>query len=208
MLFLALAGTACRKGNDISLVIEGNVLDYRNDWGVSGVNVRLDEQVIEGGTLTSAFGTVTNVTTDADGFFRIEFPRKNALKYRLRLTKDGYFGDEVEINPDDINPEDPYSTQLTLIPEAEIEVTLRNANPESASDFMRFRKLNAFFECACCTNDFVNCYGNAVDTTFTCTLYGDYQLTYIYTVYRSEVTEVVDSIFCPAFHTTQLTIEY
>ena len=208
MLFLALAGTACRKGNDITLVIEGNVLDYRNDWGVSGVNVRLDEQVIEGGTLTSAFGTVTNVTTDADGFFRIEFPRKNALKYRLRLTKDGYFGDEVEINPDDINPEDPYSTQLTLIPEAEIEVTLRNANPESASDFMRFRKLNAFFKCACCTNDFVNCYGNAVDTTFTCTLYGDYQLTYIYTVYRSEVTEVVDSIFCPAFHTTQLTIEY
>ncbi len=210
LLILCMAVTfgACRKNTDIALVIEGTVLDARNNWGVSGVNLRLDEQVLEGGTLTSAFSTVTNVTTDADGRFRIEFPRKNALNYRLRLTKEGFFGEEIEINPDDVNPDVPFTIDPVIIPQAQIQVNLINAFPESDNDYMRFRKLNAFFECACCTNDFVNCYGSAVDTSFVCTLHGDYMLTYVYTVYRAEVTEVVDSIFCPAFHTTELTIAY
>ena len=208
LLVVVLLASSCRENNEISLVIEGQILDSRNNWGVSDVNVRLDEKVIEGGTLTSAFGTVTSVTTNADGYFRIEFPRKNALSYRLRLTKTGYFSNEFEINPDDVNSDAPYSTNLTIIPQAEIQVNLRNVSAESDADFMRFRKLNAFFECACCNNDFVNCYGASVDTSFTCTLFGDHNLSYIYTVYRSEVTEVVDSIFCPAFHTTELTIEY
>lgn len=208
VFFFALLAVACRRNEEITLVVEGSVLDFRNNWGISGVNVRLDEQVVEGGTLTSAFGTVTTVTTGEDGFFRIEFPRKNALKYRLRMTKEGYFSKEFEINPDDINPEAPFTDDYTIIPQAELKVNIRNTNPESVDDLLRYRNLNAFFECACCTNDFVDCYGSTVDTSFTCTLYGDHTMTYIYTVYRTEVTEVIDSLFCPAFHTTELTIEY
>ncbi len=205
---LLVLSASCRKTDDIELTIRGVITDYRNDAGVGGVTVRLDEQALQSGTVSSAFTNAGQTVTASDGSFELVFPRENALLYRITLTKEGYFNRQTEVNPDNVRPNAPYDFEEIIIPRATLVMKITNENPQSEDDLMRFRKLNALFDCVCCNNEFIDFHGAAVDTTLTCELYGDHNLTYTYTVYRLEDTQVVDSVFCPAFHTTELVIGY
>lgn len=207
IIVISLFG-GCRKTGNLDLSIRGNVVDYRHTAGVAGVNVRLDEQAVQGSTVSGAYNRAAEAVTDANGDFELNFERKNALSYRITLTKEGYFTKQFNVNPDNVTPGEAYEVYEDMIPEATLTVRVVNALPESDDELMRFRKLNAFFECVCCTNDFYDFEGATVDSTFSCKLYGDYNLTYTYTVNREEPVNVVDSIYCPAFHTTELLIEY
>lgn len=207
LLILSIFG-GCRKSGNLELIIRGSVVDYRHTAGVAGVTVRLDEQVVEGGTVSGAYNLAANTTTDANGDFELQFDRKNALNYRITLTKDGYFTKQFNVNPDQVNPGEVHEVSEDMIPEATLQIRVVNTQPESDDELMRFRKLNAFFECVCCNNEFYDFQGAAVDSTFSCKLYGDYNVTYTYTVNREEEVNVVDSVYCPAFHTTELLIEY
>lgn len=210
LFFFALLvfSASCRKVDDIELTIRGTVTDYRNSAGVGGVTVKLDEQVLQGGTVSSAFTNAAQTVTASDGSFELVFPRENALLYRITLSKEGYFNRQTEVNPDNVRPNLPHELDQVIIPRATLVMKFINENPESEDDLIRFRKLNALFDCVCCNNEFIDLHGAAVDTTLTCELYGDYKLTYTYTVYRLEDTQVVDSVFCAAFHTTELVIGY
>jgi hypothetical protein len=205
---LLIALPSCRKAADLDLVLRGQVNDYRNNSGVKGVRVKLDEQVLQSGALSGAFVNAGEVTTDHNGYFELVFDRKNALNYRLTLSKEGYFSEVIELNPDNFRPNEPYDYNAVVIPEAFFTLTVRNVQPDSSNDLIRFRKLNALFDCLCCNNEFDEFYGASVDTSVTCRLYGDHMLTYTYDVLKLEETTVVDSIYCPAFHTTELVIEY
>lgn len=208
IFILLVSFSGCRKTGNLELTIRGSVVDYRHNAGVSGVSVRLDEQAIQGSTASGAYSRAAEASTDANGDFELNFDRKNALDYRITLTKEGYFSKQFNVNPDQVVPGEIHEVYEDIIPEATIQVKVVNTNPESDEELMRFRKLNAFFECVCCHNDFYDFYGADVDSTFSCKLYGDYNLTYVYTVDREEEVNVVDSIYCPAFHTTELLIEY
>lgn len=207
IILISLFG-GCRKSGNLELTIRGSVVDYRHTAGVSGVSVRLDEQAVQGSTVSGAYNRAADATTDANGDFELKFDRKNALNYRITLSKEGYFTKQFNVNPDQVKPGEVHEVAEDMIPEATINIRVVNSQPESDDELMRFRKLNAFFECVCCNNDFYDFQGALVDSTFSCKLYGDQNLTYTYTVNREEEVNVVDSVYCPAFHTTELLIEY
>jgi hypothetical protein len=207
-LFLGFMLPSCRKAENLDYIIQGKIVDSRHQAGLGGVSVRIDEQTLDGGTLSGALTTAAQATTASDGTFELVFPRKNALTYQINLQKTGYFARTIEVNPDDLRPNDPFSFNANLTPEATVSFRFVNATPETDDDLLRFRKLNALFTCACCNNDWVNLEGMAVDSVLTCKLHGDYNLTYIYDVFKAEETSTVDSVFCAAFQTTYVTIEY
>lgn len=207
-VILVLALASCRKAEPLQLIVRGQVTDFRNNAPVQGVNVRIDEQALQGGALSGAFSMAGQTTTGPDGTYELAFERKNALNYRLRFRKEGYFDEFTELNPDLLRPNSPHDLDAVVKPEAVLLMKFKNVNAESDNELMRFRKLNALFDCACCNNDFIDIIGNNLDTTMMCKLYGDHMLSYTYVVYREEQVDVVDSVYCPAFHTTELVINY
>lgn len=207
ILFVLTLG--CNKTTDQELKLTGVVVDHRNSSGLSDVYVRLQEQVVSGGALNSQFETAGEATSDFSGVYSMDFDRANALVYRVDYEKPGYFDHREELNPDDFRPGEPVSTNITMYTEAEFEVRLVNSNPYDALDQIKFRNLDANFECGCCTNDWVVVNGMDVDTTFSCKMHGDYMLHFTYEIEKATLdTLIVDSVFCPAFQTTPITINY
>ncbi|MFT4778647.1 MAG: hypothetical protein ACI80P_001540 [Flavobacteriales bacterium] len=199
---------ACNKNDVEGMQIEGEIRDSRHGAGVSAASVLVQEQVVEGGALNGALQFAVQTTSDGGGEYTANFERKNALTYNIDFTKAGYFDVTREVNPDNLSPGVGYTVNTVMTPEAFIEVNIFNANPETSEDFMRFRYMNANFDCECCGNSWMEFTGTIVDSTLTCRLHGDYTLYYTFEVNRGEEIIEFDSIFCPAFQTTVLNIGY
>lgn len=209
LVCIVLFAVGCNKNNDQNLRVNGKVSDVRNNSGLSGVSILLSEQVVEDGALNASFQTADETDTDGSGNYELVFQRRNALLYRLDYAKDGYFNRRIEINPDDLNPGETITRSFGMIPEAFFEVQLLNSSPVSPDDEIRFRNLDGNFNCACCTTDWIVQEGQTVDTTFTCRLHGDFMMHFTYEITKVGFdTTIVDSVFCPAFQTTAVTIEY
>ncbi len=205
---MLLSAVSCNKNDVEGMEMTGKVRDSRNSSGVSNVSVLVEEQVVEGGALNGAYQFAVQTTTDGSGNYQANFERKNSLTYKLDFTKSGYFGVTREVNPDDLTPGTPYTLNTVLTPEAFVEVHIYNANPETSQDFIRFRYMNANFDCECCGNGWKEFSGTMVDTTIMCRLHGDYMLSYTYEVDKTLEVIEVDSIYCPAFLTTTLNVAY
>lgn len=201
---------ACKKDNIDSLSVAGKVRDGRNNNGLSAATVKFKEKVLEGGAFNSSFQTAAETSSSGNGDYSMDFERKNAVEYQIEFSKDGYFTKTIDINPEDISLDQAYIQNATINAEAEIELRIVNQNPWNNQDEIRFRYLNAIFEdCLCCNNDFIVLEGTEVDSTKNCQIYGDFLIKYVYEVTKSDTTiTTVDSLFCPAFTTTQILIAY
>ncbi len=207
-IFLSIA-TSCKKEPNTLLKIEGVTSDVRNGNAVSGVDVELTEQILEGGSFNSSFQFAADDLTDVNGKYVLEFPRQNAAEYKLGFDKSGYFNQVHSVNPDNVDPNEAYVVNASLIPEAYFTVHLINQNPFDEEDRILYRNLNAYFSCSCCNVAWVEALGTSVDTSFTCIIHGDFTVAYTWEVRRNDADSVYNaSIFCPAFEETILTIEY
>ena len=203
-----LALVSCNRNDVEGMQIQGEIRDSRNSAGVSGVSIEVEEQIVESGALNGSFQFAAQVNSDGSGNYTADFERNNALIYKMDFTKDGYFSKTQEINPDNLTPGVAYTVNQTLVPEAFVQVNISNANPQTEEDFMRFRYLNANFDCECCGNGWTEYEGTIVDSSYTCRMHGDYMLYYTYEVTRLEEEVFTDSVFCPAFQTTIIDIDY
>lgn len=210
IILTALTFVACKKDNDGKLRIEGKISDRRNGTGVSSVRVNLKEQVVEGGSFSSTFTQSATTTTAGNGTYEVEFERKNAAAYEFELKKTGFFDRVYSINPENVTLGDTYTRNGVLTPIATLQLRLLNQTPLNQNDRIRFRHLNANFEdCSCCNNDFVVIDGTNVDSTFQCELHGDFLIKYVWEVTKNDTTTTyVDSLYCPAFMTSNLEIAY
>lgn len=200
---------ACNKNNESDLRIEGRVADSRNSSGLGNVDVNLEEQVLADGVLNASFQQASQASTASDGRYELVFERKNALLYRIEYAKSGYFGRTIEVNPDDVRPGETVTRNLVMTPEAFFEVRLWNTGGNGSESELRFRNLDGNFGCACCSTDWVVIDGSTADTTITCSLHGDFMMHYTYELLQPGLdTTVVDSIYCPAFQTSAVTIEW
>ncbi len=206
---LLFAVLACNKNNESDLLIEGRVADSRNSSGLGSVEVNLQEQVLADGVLNASFQQAAQASTASDGSYELAFERKNALLYRLQFEKTGYFDRTLEVNPDDVRPGETVTRNLSMTPEAFFEVRLWNTSGSGSDSELRFRNLDGDFGCACCTTDWVVIDGGTTDTTFTCSLHGDFMIHFTYEITQPGIdTTVVDSVYCPAFQTSAVTIEW
>ncbi|MGB1031079.1 MAG: hypothetical protein ACPGWM_00630 [Flavobacteriales bacterium] len=210
LVLIALGLFACKKENDGQLKIEGKISDSRNGTGVSSARVNLNEQVLDGGSFSSAFTQAGTTTTSGGGTFEVQFDRRNAVTYELEVKKEGFFDKVYTINPENVPTTEAYTKNGILTPIATLQMRLVNTNPLNQYDRIRFRNLNANFEdCECCDNEFVVLDGTNVDSVFQCNLHGDYLIKYVWEVTKNDTTSTyIDSLYCPAFMTSELEITY
>ncbi|MFM1931604.1 MAG: hypothetical protein RL226_907, partial [Bacteroidota bacterium] len=136
-LVLLVAG--CKKTKNQELEITGVVSDSRHGQGLAGTYITLAEKTVDGGVLTSAFNQISETESASDGAYQLQFDRSNAYEYRMTAEKSGYFDREFNINPDNVNPDTPYSFSFSMVPVATVTVQLVNIAPETSQDEIVFR---------------------------------------------------------------------
>jgi hypothetical protein len=175
----------------------------------AGFEVELEEIVLENGVLNGFFQTAATTTTDALGYFIMEFPRKSALEYRLNVEYDGWFPLVLDLDPNDFQPNIPVSLDLQTTPISHLEIVVKNAPPSFDTDKMRVRLLKSFTEFSNCHTEWVVIHGASIDTTWNCILPGEIWMPYL-SIDQSADDDIstTDSVFCTSFETVTINITY
>lgn len=204
----SLAFFACEKGpTDCVLLIA--LEDAGEDVPgppAADMEATFSQQLLMGGVLTSAFVTIAEGTTDAQGMTTLLFKKENALAYRLELEADQWFSRRIDFNPDDFLPADTVRFNDAMMPRATLRIWLEAGPFAGPEDVLQFRTLHVPGEYPTCTNtwrtfDFIT----AQDTTWTCDMEGGANVAYTWKVTRNgETTEYLDSLVAVRFEETTL----
>ena len=203
--------SSCKKEESKPYALSGRVLDGDSGEGISAAEVTVEKQVIQNGIFGETWVNAASATTAADGAYACEWPRENFAALKVKTAKQDYVGVLKNLDVDAFKSADnnALSTDLVMYKEGYITINLRNSGQTSAQDRLAFTFLNANFECNCCSNFWRIFEGSSVDTAFTCRVYGNRWLKYqINTTLEFTDSIVVDSVYCPAFATTAVQIEY
>jgi len=176
---------------------------------LAGVNILIEAQLLESGTFNNNFQDLASGSTNSSGVFEIEIEDANYNGARLTFAKDGYLDIISVINADLLTPEGTdFSTPLDPI--STVNLRLVNTTPSNSQDQIEFRYTSAFFpQCSCCNNSPRVFTGTSVDTVLTCSLVGNSQLDYLYTVTKNGFESVnTDGVFVNSFQTADIVINY
>ena len=199
----------CRDCAD-SFIIQGYVLSNTDGSPCSDFDIKLEHKIIESGSFNDFYQDAAETTTDNNGFYSMEFDRETALAYRISIEEDGWFPVLEEISPELFTPNIPLDYDLITTPRADIDILVYNAPPFSSEDKIIVRLLKEFEEYSTCDTEWRAYLGANVDSTWSCIIPGDIYMPYIsidQTDLENEI-EIVDSVFCPAFETTEINIIY
>jgi len=204
-VILCFAG--CKKKSPV-YVLEGIVRAHQQETALSGVSLKLEQQAVDGNVYSGVYTTAATTTSDQNGKFRLSWPRTQIARLRLLASQPDYIPSTVELSPDDFTPDEPVRKTIRLYPEAFVEINLRNSGSTSPEDYLKFRLLNQF-SCECCTTDLLEVQGAIVDTTYSCRVYGNSWVRYFRESESGGTFQVItDSIWCPSFITTNLTVNF
>jgi hypothetical protein len=200
----------CKKENS-NYGISGRVIDGDTGASIDQAKVEIEKQVVSSGVFGQTFQSAMTTTTDASGNYSGTWPRENFAALRLNAEKENYISASTDLSVDAFKEHDfrLENEDVKLFKEAFIQVDLANTGMTTASDRLAFTFLNANFNCNCCSNGWRVFEGAAVDTTFTCRIYGNRWIKYqIQSTLSSHDSIYVDSVFCPANNTSVVSIDY
>lgn len=199
---------SCKKENEDVIIVKGTVLNPKNNSPISGAKVYLDGKILNSGIYNDNYSEITSATSDAAGNFEINTPFQVVSGYRIRVFKNNYFENSTIVASDLIGKGDTYTTSLNLVPVAWIKVNLNNV-VNWPDDEINYKFTGATQSCIdCCHNQFLQGVGN-YHAIYKCKLIGDSYGRFYWTVKRDGATNpFADSVYCTAFDTTVLNINY
>jgi hypothetical protein len=209
-LFVGLLLLACNRKKEQIQYLTGYVADATTIKPIDKANIIFQSTNVSGGIYSTSFKTLSNTQTMATGVFNLNFEKSNGDQFRLIVNKPGYIEKRTLIDANDVNNNPFYNAPITVLyPSSIIKIKVKNISPETPSDFMFFRFLNANFDCECCdiqTKDFE---GMNIDTESICTAYGNVTLNYKWQVTKNGTTsQFSGSIQTLAFDTTVIEVNY
>lgn len=205
---LTLLFGQCRQ-KEFALGISGQLSDSVFGGAVGGVNMVLQMQKLEGGVFNATYQTLASTSSDANGNYEFSFERENVVDYRITTDKIGYLGDDFQIDPENLAPDDVFTFNIALIPKSTFDVHLFSMFPQNEFDTIRFRNLAADYDCACCDSEERIFGGTEVDTVLSCNLYGESWIKYYVEIEKDTAFHTyIDSLFCPAFGSATLELPY
>ena len=202
--------SSCRDQDTSKYIVQGLVTSNVDGSPCVGFDIEFEQQTIEAGSFNGFYETAATTTTDANGFYSLEFPRKSAIYFRINVEHDGWFPIVNEINPEDLTPDVAFDYDVITTPRADLEIEVMNAPPAYASDKLRFRLLKTFEEYSTCDAEWRVFNGATIDSTWACMMPGDVWMPYLSIDQTDPENEVntIDSIFCESFETTTINVVY
>jgi hypothetical protein len=211
IILLIAAMYGCKKDQNSNFGLKGQVTDGDTGESLADAQIEVEKQVVTSGVFGNVFQHAATTQTDALGNYSCTWPRENFAALRMIAEKNNYISTEKGLDVDAFKKEDfEYITQdVQLYKEAFIQVRLQHSGVINNQDQLDFTFLNANFACNCCSNGWRSFEGGQVDTTFTCRLYGNRWIKYQAQTTIAFVDSIfVDSVYCPAFDTTAILINY
>lgn len=205
-LSLVLMFAGCNKKTDV-FMFDCVVFDQKVNAAVEGASVVMKVQNAAGG-FNPTYVVVGSAVTDASGRFYIEVDKDVYYSYRVEVFHPNHFGGTFDINPDNVPFSTAYSATFNIEPKAWVATHLINQNSSQTVSFAVDAETDACTSCCSSTLKFIQ--GSAVDTVFTCLVYGEQQvqITGSYVDQNGGVHQVAESAFASAFDTTTVTIIY
>lgn len=205
-LFAIILGSCKKDDNDI--IVTGTVVDPQSGNGISGVNVYLDGKILNSGIYNEDYSEIASATTDGSGNFKIETTWQVVSCYRIRAFRNNYFENQFVVPAESISKGQTYSTSISILPAAWIKVNINNM-VGWADDEIQYRFLDTNYSCMdCCHKSFLIGSGN-YHTVYKCRAVGNKINGFYWTVKRDGITHpFADSVYCVAFDTTTLNINY
>jgi len=177
-LALLLLGQGCRKPKEY--VVNGEILEYYDRFGVGEANVEVAYAPVSYGTVNGGYEVITSAQTNAEGQYELAFEFVPTASFRLRVRKDGYIMAEEEVSADSWSTDEENSWNSLLVKAASFKINLVNNGVPNGRMLLQFRKHSV--ECSyCCKYTDSYLFEGYFDTTFTCSVYGNQYIQYIIT---------------------------
>lgn len=197
----------CKKEKG-EYALQGTVTHGRTGAAIANVALNVQKQVVTGSTYSSVYSPAANTNSDGSGFYSMKWERENFAKLKVVANYPQFISKEQELNVSSFSVGTPYQQNLALYPEAYVQMNIQNMLPAANTDKLTFTFVNANFDCFCCSNGYKIMSG-LTDTAFTCKLYGDQWLKYQCNFNLGGPDSlVVDSVWCAAFQTTPVYVQY
>jgi hypothetical protein len=191
--------SGCRPVPKSNLAFEVSALHAYDGSAVPDIGITLESRIVSDGVFNGNYELLSEGSTDASGTIVLDFPRSNALDYRITGNEDDWFERQMLVNPDAFLGDETQSIVLEMTPSAEITIRLVNSNPFDEMDAIQFRTLNVPGDYLTCSNAWGSYSGFDAVEERTCWIEADRFLAFTYRTMRNgEWFEfVVDSIYVP-----------
>ncbi len=200
----------CDDKDPKHIKVEGRVYDNILNQSVPNANVSLLCQKIESGVYNLNYTTIGSAKTDENGNFKFEFDVERVAAYRFEITKNGYFENITDYNPDEVEANDVFSKTFIAKPATFVNLHIKNTNPHDNTDFIAFYFSKGGLECNnCCPDTISHAYGVSVDLTRMCKTYGHQDIHIVWHINKNG-NHILDSavLYCPVFDTVNYEILY
>lgn len=206
ILVLLLSVAGCKKKSDV-FMFDCVVYDEKVDAPVQGASVIMKVQYAAGG-FNPNFEVVSSSITDASGRFYIEVDKNVYYSFRVEISDSEHFMGTFDINPDNVPFSTAYASTFVLEPKAWVSTKLINQNNSQTATYRVEAETAGCSDCCSSTNNIIQ--GTAVDTTFTCQVYGEQQIEVNgnYVNENGGVIQIAKTAFASAFDTTVVSIIY
>lgn len=204
---LSIVISSCKK-EDETIVINGTVIDPQSGNPISGAKVYLDGKILSSGIYNDSYSEIASTTSDASGHYEISTKWQVVSSYRIRAFKNNYFDNQTIVPAESITKGTTYTSSLSLLPAAWVRLNINNVVGYS-EDEIQYKFLGTPQMCNdCCNNQFLIGAGN-YHTIYKCRAIGNKFNKFYWTVRRNGTTNpFTDSVYCAAFDTATLNINY
>ena len=208
---LTLAICGCNRTSEgMRLTVEGEVATAPSGEAIAGADWTLFERAVEDGAL-QAEEEVAAAESDGQGRFTITFPRRSSYSLRWTAVAPLHFPAAGTLDPDALLPNEPIPVGVSMHAVCTLHVNLASQAPEDSTDRMAFN-LGEDFPCDCCPTDQVVLEGVGADSSWSCLMHGDRWMTWGADLEVALIGQpeglFIDSIFCPAFGSATLDLDW
>lgn len=210
LLILITGLSSCRKNKDLSITIEGTVLNRGDGSPASGVTVKIKYQEIGSGSVSTAYQTITSTSTDASGRYSLTFDKPAAAEYKFELSSSRHFSVEYSESADNISAAEVNTRNFSIAPLAWFSIRIRNATPLTIQDQIIYQNTSEQNGCStCCGNSPITKQGTAVDTTIICKRQGGTKIRFSWSVLKGGNSSTnTDSVLVVPYDTTFYNLDY
>ena len=211
ILFLCVfCFSQCKKPKEVEYKIFGTVSNSRTNQPIENTEVKISAQILSAGTFNNSFQLLESQNTNSEGYYEFNIEKELFNSMKVQFDKELHISYESEINPESIDPSDGIEISSDLDPLAFVNLRVRNINPFNDEDQLVFRYTSSYFpQCTCCNNQYQYFTGTEIDTVVSCTIVGETQLDYSYSIIRGgSSTPLSGNQFIESFETEEIEINY
>ncbi len=207
ILLLLLA--SCAKKDRI-ITISGNVYDPALKKNIEGAEIKVKAAKVQGGVYNPSYVEIASTRSDPSGNYSVDVKVEKFAGYRFAVSKDQYFDVEKDAGTEEVEAGSTYKADFNIYPVAEINLKVKNTQPQGNDDEIKYRFKNIEAAChSCCNNTTVTGTGPTYSADKTCEVRGEKNIIIEWVVSKKGNQHLYsDTIYTPAFKTTTYKIDY